>query len=144
MTPLRTAQAIDAQANMKLLGTISTATVVSPVSPNTQNARYLEDLDLNGYTQIMFDFNGVTTSGPSANRKVGGINITATNSNAAHYGLAYVSLVTGRVWGLVAEDGASGGIRVGNTGYTTSSTSVAVSTDSTSFNGGSVKVYGIR
>jgi hypothetical protein len=144
MTPLRTAQAIDAQANMKLLGTISTATVASPVSPNTQNARYLEDLDLTGYTQIMFDFNGVTVSGPSANRKVGGINITATNDGGAHYGLAYVSLTTGRVWGLVAVDGGSGGIRIGNTTYSTATTSVSVSTDATSFNGGSVKVYGIR
>lgn len=142
MTPDTTADAIAALGTMKLLGEILTGS--SFTAPDTANVRNLSGLVLTGYKQLLFDFNGVTTTSTSGNRKVGGVSVVGGNDPAAHYGFAYVSLATSRVWGAVNPDNGSSQVRVGNTGYTTATTSVSVSTDATTFNGGSVLVYGIR
>lgn len=119
---------------MTLLGTITT---------NTGTSASLSALVLTGYKYLLFDCNGVTSTGTgSRDVRIGGVIISATSSSAA-YGQAFVSLVTGRIWGGVCPDGSTVSIYVGNTSYTTATTTVTVSTGAT-FTAGSVLVYGMK
>lgn len=135
MTPLRTSQAITALGGgMVLLGTINTT---------SGSSQSLSSLTLTNYRYLRFDFNGVATSGGGgADRKVGGISV-ATASSSAAYGQVFVSLASGRTWGGVAADGVNPLIYIGNTTYSTATTSVTVSTGNT-FSAGSVRVYGVK
>ena len=119
--------------SMTLLGTINTTSGTS---------QSLTSLTLTGYKYLLFDFKGSVASGGSGDRRVGGVTVSTTGNNA-FYGQVYVSLDTGRAWGGVCADGATTNIYVGNTSYSTSTTSVAVSTGGT-FTAGSVLVYGVK
>jgi len=118
--------------SMVLLGTIAT----------TSGASQSLAVSLTGYKLVLFDFDGVTTSGAST-RTVGGQVVSGTSNAGAMYGMVTVPLAHGRLFGGVNTVGAAASAIIRATGYSTATTSVAVGTDGT-FNGGSVRVYGVK
>jgi hypothetical protein len=143
MTPLRTKQAITAQAlgGMTLLGTLTTT---------SGSSQTLSGLALTDYKSLRFDFNGVSHNlGTSEYIRIGGVQVSeARDNNGIFYGVADVSLWTGFVIGSVeaaSQLSAQRQVRIGLTGYTTASTSVVVSmSPGATFDAGSVRVYGVR
>jgi len=132
MSPSRIKQAILALTpnpeSMTLLGTLTTT------SGTTQT---LSSLTLAGYKHLFIVANGVNnSSGAIRVLRIGGIGISVGASVAAKYQAAFVELSTG-----VASGAGNGG----NTGYSTATTSIVFDWDTSStFNNGSIKVYGVK
>lgn len=134
ITPVAASAVPGLSTGLTLLGTINTTSGSSVT---------LSSLVLTGYKYLLFDCYGVTSTGTgSRDVRIGGVIISATSSSAV-YGQAFVSLVTGRIWGGVCPDGSTVSTYVGNTFYTTGTTSVVVATGAT-FTAGSVLVYGMK
>ncbi len=133
ITPIAASAVPGLSTGLTLLGTLNTT---------SGNSATLSSLVLTDYKYLLFDFNGSAASGGGGDRKVGGVAVSATGGSP-FYGQVFVSLQTGRTWGGVAADGNTSSIYVGNTSYTTATTSVTVSTGGT-FTAGSVRVYGMK
>lgn len=140
MTPLRTAQAIAANSNTTLLGTISTASGTSAS---------VTGLVLTNYKFIRASFDGVIT-GIGGNVTFAGV---PTGLNAVVSGLrgfVDIDLTDGNsVFSLVAladTIGSKGDVTsfVARTNVTTASTSITVSISSSTFGGGSIRIFGMR
>lgn len=131
MTPLRTSQAIAALgSSFTLLGTINTTSGTSQT---------LSGLNLTGYKLLMFFASGVTASALTP-IYIGGVSAGygITGPSGGANGPAFLDLTTGRVGtGNTTNSSA-------NTGYSTATTSVTISTDGDSFTGGSFRVYGVK
>jgi mucin-19 len=132
MTPLRVAQAIDAQAgSMTLLGTLS------PASGTTST---LSGLTLTSYRMIMAVSNNLSVNS-DGRAQIQGIDITDTGDTVGNetYGMVFIDLATG----VLGMAGAAGGR--GSTSLRTSSTSIAVTALGGSFYGtGSIRFYGVK
>jgi len=140
MTPLRAAQAIAAltPANTVLLGTLTTT------SGSTQT---LSGLVLTDYKFLFMTFNGVSMS-TSTYFRVGGVsgpfsvNIATSSSISGH---CNIDLQNG-VGSLSTDDnsGTIGKFNAGPTGFTNTSTSVSITTNTGTFDAGSVRIYGVK
>ena len=152
MTPLRVAQAIDAQVppvtSYTLLGTINTTSGTSQT---------LSGLTLTDYTALVLEFNGVgssssltnynlrltSTTGPQISNNNGG-------SGTRWYGFTEIMLNSGIFASSLASSagaapfGSVAGTYAGDCDITTASTSVTVALSNNSFNAGSVRVYGVK
>jgi hypothetical protein len=142
MTPLRTAEAITAQATggMTLLGTLTTT------SGTTQS---LTGLTLTGYKQLLLEFNGVShSSGSNSNLTLGAGQIANTlSSSNVVTGMVWVSLVTGIAVSVFSTNALPNSNNAGQnaqTGYSTATTTVTLTVSNPSFDAGSVLVYGVN
>jgi hypothetical protein len=137
-------------AGITLLGTITTTTGTS-VS--------LSSLTLTSYKQILFVFNGVSTSGTTGNFTLTDPNATVialtSNPGSASNGIAgnlTIDLSSGVIFGALRNnvstslpDYSSGGnAGVGKTTFSTSTTSFTFGTTGSAFDAGSILVYGIK
>ena len=136
MPALRVKQAIAALTppveGLVLLGTLTTTSGTSQT---------LTGLALADYKFLMFDFVGVShgTADVQASFRVGGVDVISNVDRAENiYGTVLVSLTSGRV-GFGLSDSTTN-----NTGYSTASTSVSVSTNVNGFDAGSIRVYGLK
>lgn len=142
MTPLGVEQAINVQAEgMVLLGTLTTTSGI---------IQTLSGLTLTGYKYLLLDFNGVGhSSGTNQHINFGAAQVSANvlvNTDIL-IGMANVSLETGVLVGSTSRQVPpnSTSIQVSQSGYSTATTSVSVSTAAGgTFDAGSVKIYGIR
>ena len=126
--------------NLVLLGTLTTT------SGTTQT---LSSLTLTPYSALLAILDNVShDSGSSRNINFGTAQITTGgpyNSSALLAGFALTMLTGGVSIGLVAPTGSTPSPRFGSTGYTTATTSVSFTLDSTgNFDSGTIRVYGIR
>lgn len=123
-----------------LLGTLTTT------SGSTQT---LSSLVLTPYRFLIFIWDNVSLAGGvSPVFRVGTATVSATIASPGntHDGMVTVSLDSGRVFGGVYEvtPSTTGTIYIGASGYSTATTSVSVSTTESTFDLGSVKVYGVK
>lgn len=141
MTPLRTTDAITAQANgMTLLGTLTTTSGTS---------QSLTGLTLTGYKQLVLEFNGVSHSSASNSGLLLGAGQLATGLTASNLvsGMVWVSLVTGVATSLLSDGSLPSSSNNGQnaqTGYSTATTTLTLTVTNPSFDAGSVLVYGVR
>lgn len=148
MTPQRVSQAINALSGMVILGDIATGTSFSP--PNTAASRGLTSLDLTEYNFLIFDFNGVShNAGTSQAISIGsGAFMTGVTAGDQLFGMAFVSLWSGVITPMVTRNGplpaANSSNQFAQSGYSTTTTSIALSVSSGSFDNGSVRVYGLK
>jgi hypothetical protein len=123
---------------MTLLGTLTTT------SGTTQT---LSSLTLTGYKQVQIVGSGISTTG------LGGLLLGPNNtrltddapSGASTCQLfAFVDLALGICTSSYAFTAGLGGVYVNNSGLSTASTSIVISlTNSTSFDAGTIKIYGV-
>lgn len=148
MTPLRVAQAIDAQVpappdSMTLLGTLTTT------SGSTQT---LSGLDLTTYKDVLFYVRGVSCSAARALRIDSRVITNVLDNDGEFFrGFARFSLEDGTGFAAIASVNTSGntsdpsipyGFKIS---YTNASTSIVFSWDSTgNFDAGSIIVYGVK
>lgn len=141
MTPETTAQAIAAQSGTVLLGTLTTT------SGTTQT---LPGLTLTDYNQLLFEFNAVShNNGTSQTVSLGaGAVMSGVSASDALNGQVWVSLWSGIASPTLARSALptspSNNQNVAQTGYSTATTSVSISVSAGPFDGGSVRVYGVR
>jgi hypothetical protein len=141
MTPLRTAQAISVFGNgMNLLGTLTTT------SGSTQT---LSSLVLTSYKQLVLEWNGVRhNSGSNQSFSVGtGLAVSGVTPSDFAYGMTTVSLVSGISTSPVSRNNSlpsPTSPQIAQTGYSTATTSVSVSTSGGTFLAGSVTIYGVK
>lgn len=142
MTPQRVAQAIAAlSGGLTLLGTLTTTSL------STQS---LTGLTLTGYNFLLLEFNAVSHSSGSTQHILfgaGQITSNAFTSSDEARGTALVSLNSGILTGSVTRGAlpTSPNEVISQTGYSTATTSVSLSTASGgTFDGGSVRVYGMN
>lgn len=142
MNALRVEQAINVQAEgMILLGTLTTT------SGTTQT---LSGLTLTGYKYLVAEFNGVShSSGTNQHLLLGAgqVSNSALTSSNTYFGTALVALTTGVSIGLGSRSTLPSGenAQIAQTGYSTATTSVSVSTAlGGTFDAGSVRIYGMR
>jgi len=142
MTPLRAAQAIavlsPAYVDTVLLGTLTTT------SGSTQT---LSGLVLTDYKFLFMTFNAVSMSATTYFR-VGGVSgpFSASIGNSGTLsGHCNIDLQNG-VGSLSTDDnsGAIGQFTAGPTGFTNASTSVSITSNSGTFDAGSVRIYGVK
>lgn len=140
MTPLRTAQAIAANSNTTLLGTISTASgtsasVTGLVLTNYKFIRASFDGVITGYFSDL-TFAGVPTG---LNAVVGGlrgfVDIDLTDGNSV-FNITEVANTVG------SKEAVSSFVAITN--VTTSSTSITASVSGSAFGGGSIRIFGMR
>jgi hypothetical protein len=151
MTPLRTAQAIDAQVvippsqSFTLLGTLTTT------SGSTQT---LSGLTLTSYSQLVCVFNGVGLNAVDPNIYIGttnaGIIATLGGNNDVGRGFLWIDLATGLFSASIsATDTANPATavpspRAGICATTTASTSITFSRSAGNFDAGSIRIYGVK
>lgn len=124
-----------APESMTVLGTLTTTSGAS---------QSLTSLDLTGYKQLLFDFNGVSCSGAGTNFNIG--------SGQVINGAAAADVFNGNVWlslwsGIAVaalNASATAQIRTPQTGYSTATTTVAVSVSAGAFDAGSIRIYGVK
>lgn len=139
-TTLPTSAAVKAYADsvaggMTVLGTLTTTSGAS---------QSLTSLDLTGYKQLLFDFNGVSCSGAGTNFNIG--------SGQVINGAAAADVFNGNVWlslwsGIAVaalNASATAQIRTPQTGYSTATTTVTVSVSAGTFDAGSIRIYGVK
>ena len=156
MTPLRTSQAITALGGgMTLLGTLTTT---------SGSSQTISSLTLTSYRAAYFELASVTRTGGSASENIRFDSTTGTQFSANFTagtlmsGFAWVSLVNGSFFSHVSTSTSSttasalfaGTAPSGMTAYygrnalTTSSTSITVAISGGTFNGGSIRIYGVK
>jgi hypothetical protein len=142
MTALRVEQAINVQAEgMVLLGTLTTT---------SGTVQTLSGLNLAGYKYLVAEFNGVShSSGTNQHLLLGAgqVSNSALTSSNTYFGTALVALTTGVSIGLGSRSTLPSGenAQIAQTGYSTATTSVSVSTAlGGTFDAGSVRIYGMR
>jgi hypothetical protein len=157
MTPQRVSQAVSALASggMTLLGTLTTTSGTSQT---------ISSLTLTNYRAAYFELASVTRTGGSASEQLrfdatNGTQFSANfNAGTLMSGFAWVSLVNGSFFSHVSTSGSSttasalfaGTAPSGMAAYygrntlTTSSTSITVAISGGTFNGGSIRIYGVK
>ena len=139
MTPLRTAQAIGAQAGMILLGTLSGTGVATQT---------LSGLTLTGYKRLFIDVSGVSHDNASSRGlQVGTARMSDQRTSAdLFYGMTQINLSDGIAVSQV--DTSSTNTRntfIQLSGYTNASTSVVFSwSGAGNFDAGTITVYGVK
>lgn len=139
--PIAIAEA-DATVPANLLPTVLLGTLTT-TSGSTQT---LSSLTLTPYKFLIFAFNAVSQVGAASISVGAASSVTQTLTTGAESvsGLVWVDLATGLALGATKETGsANGAVLTGATGYSTATTSVSVSTSNT-FDGGSVRIYGVK
>lgn len=118
-----------------LLGTLTTTSGAS---------QSLTSLTLTGYKFLRFVVNGVSSTGAGL-FSIGSLQVSTTGGASSNWlGIVDVDLGTGIGTAQTSGSGAGvGEVRVGTTGYSTASTSVAASVSTGTFDAGSITVYGI-
>lgn len=143
MTPLRTAQAIAANSNTTLLGTISTA---------SGSSASVTGLVLTNYKFVRAVFDNVFYPAFSTGNLVfAGVN---TEESTLGNGFVDIDLTDGTAVFTLGNGSGLGGWVVGSkvtpmsfvavTNVTTASTSITVSRTSSTFAGGSIRIFGMR
>ena len=127
--------------NLLPIGFLGTITTTSGSSQS------LSSLTLTNYKFLLFVWNAVSAS--NAGTVTMGIGAATacmqspTGAAITLSGMAWVELATGLVVSASAESSGGNGTKIGATGYSTATTSVAVNTSGT-FDAGSVRVYGLK
>ena len=140
MTPQRTSQAISKLGKMQDLGTMDTSSGTSPKSLS---------VTLTNYSHLLFEFNGVShNSGSNQDYSIGtGVINASAGGTTALNGQVWVSLWSGIATTNLSRgtlpSGVSDGNRISQTGYDTTTTTIELKVSAGSFDGGSVKVYGV-
>ncbi len=117
-----------------LLGTLTTTSGAS---------QSLTSLTLTGYKFLRLVFNGVSGTG-AGNTSFGTFQINASvSAGDAYIGIVDVDLGTGIGAANLAATAGASTPRVGSTGYSTATTSVALTISTGTFDAGSVTVYGV-
>ncbi len=140
---LATTAQVDAISSIVHLGTIATT---------SGSSASLSGLTLTGYKQVQVFFSAVSGSAASSNILLGGAFFSLlTISNAADSvsGGATIDLASGLFFsaysyslnGALAADGRAGG---GQSGLSTSSTSITFTTSTGNFDAGSIRIYGVK
>lgn len=133
----------DVGTGLTLLGTIATTSGSSVT---------LSGLSLTGYKQLQVFFSAVSGSAASSNILLGGAffsMLTINNAADSVSGGATIDLASGLFFsvysyslnGALAADGRSGG---GQSGLSTSSTSITFTTSTGNFDAGSIRIYGVK
>lgn len=140
MTPLRVAQAIDAQVlpSVILIGTLTTTSGTS---------RTISGLDLTTYTFLYLVFRNVSVNQAAARSITIGSGLFATSSSTSEagsiIGIATIALNNGTYVSNYLSSGTAA--IVGTCGITTANTSITVSVSSgASFDAGSILFYGVK
>jgi len=126
---------------MTLLGTLTTT---------SGTAQTLSSLVLTGYKQLVFEWNNVSAAAGTTAWSIGtGIVMTGGAATDRIDGMVTVSLVTGVASTILARNatvpnGLSGSSQIALTGYSTATTSVSVSVTGSTFDSGSITVYGVK
>ena len=116
------------------------------VATTSGSSLTLSGLDLSNSTFLVLTLEGVSSSVINANLLFGGVIVGqffSTSATQTWTGMATVSLFNGITTG-VSTNTAAGLSIVGNSGYTTASTSVTLSLSTGVFDAGAFAVYGIR
>ena len=132
-------------SNLLPIGFLGTITTTSGSSQS------LSGLTLTNYKFLLFVWNAVSQNATGGTFGIGAatacMNVLSASAANGISGLAWVELSTGIVVSASTEVasgiGSGGTIKVGATGYSTATTSVAVNTSGT-FDAGSVRVYGLK
>lgn len=134
MTPLRTKQSIDANTGTVFLGTITTP---------SGTTRTLSGLNLTSFKRIELWLDNVDPA-PSTTAGLLSVNGSSTSlSGTAAISAALTCELASGLMLVLGDEVDDGAIELRPHTITTSTTSISIST-SVSFNGGSVRVYGIR
>lgn len=129
---------------MVVLGTMTTTSGTS-VS--------LTGLNLTSYKQLLFDFSGLSHGyGSSQSYFIGAAEvISGATAGDVVYGNVWLSLWNGIAVPLLTRNNsipsgiATGGLQIAQSGYTTATTTITVSVGAVGpFDGGSIRVYGVR
>lgn len=129
--------ATPSSGSMTLLGTLTTT------SGTTQT---LSGLSLTNYVSLYISLNGVSANA-SDSLNLGGVRVTTSTGAAsgALKGIIQLDLSSGAALGLARTSTSDGNLFVGFTFYNTSSTSISFTWGSgSSFDAGTIKVYGIK
>lgn len=134
--------AIPAVTSLTLLGTINTT------SGTTQT---LSGLNLTTYSAILLFIDGISTGASGSTSTLSAFGRAVFSKTSANYGnvrgTVLLSLATGVGSSMTAEvssSSATAQVSVIDTTMSTASTSVSISTTPSSFNAGSVLVYGVK
>lgn len=129
---------------LTLLGTLTTT------AGATQT---LSSLDLTPYKQLIVDVDRVSMSGTTGTFQMGGKIIGTNSATSSHVfvGFVKVNLETGNYVSTIGtntttliDTGTSGGVSIGDSAFTTATTSISFSTSSGTFDAGQIKVYGVN
>ena len=123
---------------MTLLGTLTTT---------SGSSQSLTGLSLTSYKQLVFDINGVSgsTSGMSLSIGSGVISSSLAAADVIN-GMVFLSLWSGVAFPILTRaslPSVSSGL-ISQTGYSTATTTVAVSISPGNFDLGSIRVYGVK
>lgn len=133
---LATTANVAAAEGMVLLGTLSTG------------SQTLSGLDLTGYKQLFFDFNGAShNNGTATNLLIGaGIIHTSVANTDLLLGGVWVSLWTGIAMPTLTRNAmpTTNSAQMAQTGYSNASVSVGITFTAGTLDAGSVRVYGVK
>ena len=109
-------------------------------------------LDLTNYKLMRIVFDGVShNDGVSRNITIGGVTIAASVAASGTFrGVMEIDLADGQGWFAVASMNASTGttatatLTLCNTDITTASTSITIAVSGGAFDGGAVRIYGLK
>jgi hypothetical protein len=124
--------------------TTSGSTLLGTLTTTSGASQSLTSLTLTGYKFLRLVFNGVSGTG-AGNTSFGTFQVNASVSAGDLYtGIVDVDLGTGIGAANLAATAAGASVpRVGSTGYSTATTSVALTISTGTFDAGSVTVYGV-
>lgn len=122
-------------AGMTLLGTITTTSGAS---------QSLSSLDLTPYKFLVCTISAVSFSG-AGHLRIDGIQCSPATSTAAQTvsGILHLDLANGIFASGAVVNAGAGTLYIGDTAYTTATTTITFSASSGSFDAGSILVYGV-
>lgn len=129
-------------ASMTLLGTLTTTTGTS---------QSLTGLTLTSYKQILMVFNGVSHNDAATQAFLVGTStaddvavVSAVSASSTLFGNLFINLSNSVFNSTIGTSSANGVVRSGTLTLTTSSTSISVAPGASSFDAGSILVYGVN
>jgi hypothetical protein len=139
---LATSADVSAAQGMVVLGTLTMTSGASQSLPG---------LDLTPYKQLLFDFNGVShNAGTVQNILIGAASVMANAGNGDLLsGNVWLSLWSGVAVPFLSRSASlpanlAGNAQIAQSGYSTATTTVAVSVSSGAFDAGSIRIYGVK
>jgi hypothetical protein len=129
--------AIPSTAQTVLLGTLTTTSGIS---------QSLTGLNLNPYSMLLIEVIGVSCGNTSAYLTLGSGQFSGTLGNSANswVGTAFCNLTGGYINGLLREVNSNPQIFSAATGYSKATTTLTISCVGSSFDAGSIRVYGVQ
>ena len=120
-------------------------TLLGTLTMTSGGSQSLTSQTLTSYKFLKFVFNGVSVNSTGGNISVGAAVITGSNVGSnIWYGFVDLDLGTGlQVSTLAIGVGVAETSRITNSGYSTATTTITVSTPTGAFDAGSITVYGV-